>query len=41
VVYGTLLADGVVRGGLAKDWSPSETQTSLAEALADEQRHRG
>ncbi len=40
-VYGKLLVDGVVRGGLAKDWSPSETETPLAETLAAEERARG
>jgi len=37
-IYGKILVDGVPLGGLAKDWSPSETQTSLVTTLAAENR---
>lgn len=33
-IYGTQMVDGVLRGGLAKDWSPDETKTPLMESLA-------
>jgi phenylpyruvate tautomerase PptA (4-oxalocrotonate tautomerase family) len=35
-IYGQILVDGVLTGGLAKDWSPSETETSLLTTLAAE-----
>jgi phenylpyruvate tautomerase PptA (4-oxalocrotonate tautomerase family) len=35
-IYRTLLIDGVVRGGLAHDWTPSEATTPLAETLRRE-----
>jgi hypothetical protein len=37
-IYGKILVDGVLTGGLAKDWSPSETETSLMTTLAAENR---
>jgi phenylpyruvate tautomerase PptA (4-oxalocrotonate tautomerase family) len=37
-IYRNILIDGVVRGGLSKDWSESETTTPLVEALRAEQR---
>jgi phenylpyruvate tautomerase PptA (4-oxalocrotonate tautomerase family) len=37
-IYRTILIDGVVRGGLSKDWSASETATPLVEAIRAEQR---
>jgi hypothetical protein len=35
-IYGRILVDGVLTGGLAKDWSPSETERSLLTTLAAE-----
>ena len=35
-IYRTILIDGVVRGGLAHDWSPSEAATPLVETLRKE-----
>lgn len=35
-IYRTILVDGVVRGGLAPDWSPSEATTPLVERLRKE-----
>jgi phenylpyruvate tautomerase PptA (4-oxalocrotonate tautomerase family) len=32
-IYRSILIDGVVRGGLSKDWSASETVTPLVEAI--------
>jgi hypothetical protein len=32
-IYRAMLIDGVVRGGLALDWSPSEATTPLVETL--------
>jgi hypothetical protein len=37
-IYGKILVNGVLTGGLAKDWSPSETETSLLTTLAAEKR---
>ncbi len=39
-IYGQILVDGVLVGGLAKDWSPSETETSLLTTLAAEHSTR-
>jgi phenylpyruvate tautomerase PptA (4-oxalocrotonate tautomerase family) len=35
-IYRTILIDGVVHGGLARDWSPSEATTPLVETLRKE-----
>jgi phenylpyruvate tautomerase PptA (4-oxalocrotonate tautomerase family) len=35
-IYRTILIDGVPRGGLSKDWSASETNTPLVEAIRAE-----
>jgi phenylpyruvate tautomerase PptA (4-oxalocrotonate tautomerase family) len=35
-IYRTILIDGVVRGGLAHDWSPTEATTPLVETLRKE-----
>jgi phenylpyruvate tautomerase PptA (4-oxalocrotonate tautomerase family) len=35
-IYRTILIDGVVRGGLARDWDPSEATTPLVERLRNE-----
>lgn len=35
-IYRTILVDGVVRGGLAPDWNPSEVTTPLVERLRRE-----
>jgi phenylpyruvate tautomerase PptA (4-oxalocrotonate tautomerase family) len=32
-IYRTILVDGIVRGGLAPDWSPSEATNPLVETL--------
>ncbi len=37
-IFRNILIDGVVRGGLSKDWSDSETATPLVEAIRAEQR---
>jgi phenylpyruvate tautomerase PptA (4-oxalocrotonate tautomerase family) len=37
-IFRSILIDGVVRGGLSKDWSASETKTPLVEAIRAEQR---
>jgi phenylpyruvate tautomerase PptA (4-oxalocrotonate tautomerase family) len=37
-IYGHVMIDGVVRGGLAKDWSPAEAQTPLLETIRAEER---
>ena len=37
-IYGKILVDGVAQGGLAKDWSPAETQSPLVETLRSEAR---
>lgn len=37
-VYGNLLVDGVMHGGLAKDWSPDEVQTPLLDRIEVEER---
>jgi phenylpyruvate tautomerase PptA (4-oxalocrotonate tautomerase family) len=37
-IFRSILIDGVVRGGLSKDWSASETKTPLAEAIRADQR---
>lgn len=37
-IFRTILIDGVVQGGLSKDWSPGETQTPLVEAIRAEHR---
>jgi phenylpyruvate tautomerase PptA (4-oxalocrotonate tautomerase family) len=39
-IYGKILVDGALVGGLARDWSPSETETSLLTALAAENSAR-
>jgi phenylpyruvate tautomerase PptA (4-oxalocrotonate tautomerase family) len=39
-IFRSILIDGVVRGGLSKDWSASETKTPLVEAISAEQRAR-
>ena len=39
-IYGVILVDGVPRGGLAKDWSPAETRTSLVSTLVAENSAR-
>jgi phenylpyruvate tautomerase PptA (4-oxalocrotonate tautomerase family) len=36
-IYRTILIDGVVRGGLARDWSASEATSPLVETLRREQ----
>jgi hypothetical protein len=38
-IYRTILIDGVVRGGLSCDWSPSEATTPLVETLRKEHSH--
>jgi phenylpyruvate tautomerase PptA (4-oxalocrotonate tautomerase family) len=38
-IYRAILIDGVVTKGFSKDWSPTEVETSLYEALRDE-RHQ-
>lgn len=35
-IYRTILVDGVVRGGLARDWDPSEATMPLVEKLRKE-----
>jgi hypothetical protein len=35
-IYRTILINGVVRGGLARDWDPSEATIPLVEKLRDE-----
>ena len=35
-IYRAILIDGVVRGGLARDWDPSETTIPLIEKLRNE-----
>jgi len=35
-IYRTILVDGVVRGGLARDWDPSEATMPLVEKLRRE-----
>jgi phenylpyruvate tautomerase PptA (4-oxalocrotonate tautomerase family) len=35
-IYRTILIDGVVRGGLSHDWSPTEATTPLVETLRRE-----
>jgi hypothetical protein len=37
-IYGKILVDGVLHGGLGKDWSPSESQSPLMETLRAESR---
>lgn len=39
-IYGQILVDGKLVGGLAKDWSPSETETPLMATLAAENSGR-
>src|ERR1700728_1125111 len=39
-IYRKLLVDGVLQGGLGKDWSPSETEAPLLETLKSEVRAR-
>jgi phenylpyruvate tautomerase PptA (4-oxalocrotonate tautomerase family) len=39
-IFRTILIDGVVRGGLSHDWSPSETTTPLVETLRKENARR-
>jgi hypothetical protein len=39
-IFGVIEIDGVLRGGLAKDWTPSETQTSVHDVIRAEQRSR-
>ncbi len=39
-IYGQILVDGVLVGGLAKDWSPSEMEASLLTTLAGENSTR-
>jgi phenylpyruvate tautomerase PptA (4-oxalocrotonate tautomerase family) len=38
-IYRTILVDGVVHGGLAPDWSPSETIMPLVETLRKKHSH--
>jgi hypothetical protein len=38
-IYRTILIDGVVRGGLSHDWSPSEATNPLVETLRKEHSH--
>jgi phenylpyruvate tautomerase PptA (4-oxalocrotonate tautomerase family) len=40
-IYRTILVDGVVRGGLARDWDPSEVTTPLVEKLRKESVRTG
>jgi hypothetical protein len=40
-IYRTILVDGVVHGGLAPDWSPSEATTPLVERLRKEHSRGG
>jgi len=35
-IYGQIMVDGKLTGGLSKDWSPSETQTPMLATLAAE-----
>lgn len=37
-VYRNLLIDGVMRGGLARDWSPAEAETPLLDTIRAEKR---
>jgi phenylpyruvate tautomerase PptA (4-oxalocrotonate tautomerase family) len=37
-IYRCILIDGVVRGGLSKDWSESETTTPMVETIKAERR---
>jgi hypothetical protein len=37
-IFGVIEIDGVLRGGFAKDWSPSETETSIHDAIRAERR---
>lgn len=37
-IFGKTLVDGVLRGGLAKDWSAAETTVPLLDSLRAEQR---
>jgi phenylpyruvate tautomerase PptA (4-oxalocrotonate tautomerase family) len=39
-IYRTILIDGVVRGGLARDWDPSEATAPLVEKLRNEHAGR-
>src|ERR1700691_778884 len=39
-IYRKLLVDGVLQGGLGKDWSVTETTNSLFETLKEEVRQR-
>jgi hypothetical protein len=39
-IYRKLLVDGVLQGGLGKDWSVTETTTALLETLKAEVRQR-
>lgn len=40
-IYRTILINGVVRGGLARDWEPSEATTPLVEKLRNENARTG
>jgi phenylpyruvate tautomerase PptA (4-oxalocrotonate tautomerase family) len=40
-IYRTILVDGVVHGGLAPDWNPSEATTPLIERLRNEHSRGG
>jgi phenylpyruvate tautomerase PptA (4-oxalocrotonate tautomerase family) len=40
-IYRTILIDGVVRGGLARDWNPSEAKEPLVEKLRRENKPTG
>jgi phenylpyruvate tautomerase PptA (4-oxalocrotonate tautomerase family) len=37
-IYRNILIDGVVHGGLSKDWSATETETSLIDSIRAEHR---
>jgi hypothetical protein len=40
-IFRKILIDGTIQGGLSKDWSTSETVTSLVETLRAEHRVGG
>ena len=40
-IYRTILIDGVVRGGLSPDWSPSEASTPLVEKIRGDHARNG
>lgn len=39
-IYRQTLVDGVVRGGLGRDWTPEETTKPLIQTMTDESRAR-